>query len=234
MNNFNEYNPDNFKKVFINSDVYNLVTKKADIIFWNSFYPTKGYSNNTITPREFHVNSIVTIAPFYYLQYLTEVNPTSIYDIGCGMNYFKRFFPNIIGIGEEGDSTFCGDIHDSFNKEFAEKYKNKFESAFSINAIHFVPLTTLRDRIIDFVSVIKPGGRGFLALNFQRLIEYTTQQDLDMLFPNGITPEVSDRYVREQFDNISNIKMLCVDIDVNQVTDEWMNGNIRVVFEKLN
>ena len=49
-----------------------------------------------------------------------------------------------------------------------------------------------------------------------------------------MSPIKLDKYIREQFDNIPNIKMLCVDINVNPQCDEWMNGNIRVVFEKLN
>jgi hypothetical protein len=233
MKNFNDYDPDKFKLTFQNTELYTNVVKNADIVFWGKSFSSRDSFTifSTDTPREKFSKKVITISSFYYLQFLTEVSPSNIYDIGCGMNYFKNYIPSIIGIDAEiKDGKIVGDVYGRFNDNFV--LKNKFDSAFSINALHFIPLPDLRQRILDFVSIINTGGRGFLALNSQRLLDNTSADELALVFPNGITTESLDSYIRSQFDNIEDIKFLCVDIDLS-VPDEWMDGNIRVVFEKI-
>lgn len=232
MENFNEYDPIKFKSAFQNSELYNKIVENADIIVWEKYFSTNGGFRifDTNTPREIYAKKVVFLAPFYYLQFLTELNPSKIYDIGCGMNYFKKFIPSVIGIDAEiNNGKIIGDIYAQFDERFV--LKNKFDSAFSINSLHFIPITQLRQRILDFVRVINTGGRGFLTLNSHRLIENSLRNEQKLVFPDGVTLEQLNRYVRTQFDNIEDIKILCLDIDPDFI-DDWMNGNIRLVFEK--
>jgi hypothetical protein len=230
MKNFNEYDSIKFKSTFQNTELYNKIVENADVIIWEKLHPKIFITN---TPREEHVKKVVSLAPFYYLQFLTEIAPSKIYDIGCGMNYFKKFIPSIVGISADltRDGKIVGDVYGRFDKNFI--LKHKFDSAFSINALHFIPLTQLRQCILDFISIINKGGRGFLALNCQRMVERISNKERNLIFPEGMNSVLLDGYIREQFDSIENIKILCLDIDLT-ILDEFMNGNIRIVFEKIN
>jgi hypothetical protein len=189
---------------------------------------------NNRTPRQIDATGKVSVKCFYYLKFLTEKNPKNIYDLGCGWNFFKRYIPNIIGIGAEdnGSGCFYGDLYDKFNDTFVGKHQNYFESIFSINALHFSPLENLKKIILDFVSIIKPGGRGFLSLNLQRMKEHSEHK-----FDHFSVLDF-DQYVRDQLVEIP-VKYLCIDIDFEDHPkslysgiDESMDGNIRLVFEK--
>jgi len=233
MKNFNEYDPVKFKSDFQNTELYNKIVENADIILWEKFMSESENSLKIYTPRERHFSKIVTLVPFYYLQFLTEVNPSNIYDIGCGMNYFKKFIPSIIGIdAKTNNGKIIGDIYGCFDEKFV--LRNRFDSAFAINSLHFVSLIKLRHRILEFVQVINTAGRGFLTFNSAMLLYSTPKAELKIIFPNGMTVELLDEYVRTQFDNIDNIEVLCFDSDLTLQSGDWMNGNIRVVFEKNN
>jgi hypothetical protein len=79
------------------------------------------------------------MASFYYLEPLLESNPQSIVDVGCGFNFFKLLIPNLIGL----DATDQADIDRYFDQEWADANLEKFDAAFSINALHFHPLENL-------------------------------------------------------------------------------------------
>jgi hypothetical protein len=67
------------------------------------------------------------------------------------------------------------------------------------------------------------GGRGFLALNAKRMLEKSSSLA-------NLDGENLDNWVRSQFDNFP-CKILVFDIDFS-VLDAYMDGNIRIVFEK--
>lgn len=224
MRNINPYNQENFEREFVNTDLYRQLKNDFDCIIFNKLW----LEENTKTPREqkgSYQKTLMTANPFYYLTFLLEKNPTKIYDLGCGWNIFKRYIPNIIGIGAENPngSDFYADIHDYVDDAFVEGHQGYFESVFSINALHFIPLSQLQKIISDFHSMIKPGGRGFLALNLARLI------DRDELFQDLPIEDV-EKYARNVLQNL-NIDYLVVDIDFS-VYDEYMDGNIRLVMQR--
>lgn len=110
---------------------------------------------------------IMYYSGFVYLQLLLETNPTTIADIGCGANFYKQYYPNIIGF----DATPEADSPEMFKPVFVDKHLNEFDCAFSICSLHFIPLQKLTERIVEFSKIIKPGGRGFISFNLQRMIE---------------------------------------------------------------
>ena len=65
------------------------------------------------TPRYSIILGVIPCATFYYLNYLSEINPSEIVDIGCGMNFFKDILPNVIGIDPE--HTYA-DIQDEIGR----------------------------------------------------------------------------------------------------------------------
>jgi hypothetical protein len=220
--NINPYDPEQFKKQFESTDICGNITKDFDTLWWDQrikFF-------DSLTPR--HAVSIYTLGfsmiPFYYLQPLLEKNPISIYDLGCGANILKKYIPNIIGVDKSNSQLCYPDIEGRVDAEYIKTHQNYFQSVFSINALHFRPLTELRSVYEEFISMVAPGGRGFLSVNIQRMIESEKN-----LLP-GVDNINYDSYVRTQLDNLP-CKYLIFDVNLD-IVDEWLDGNIRLVFER--
>jgi hypothetical protein len=220
QNDINRYNPDIFKIKFQETDCYKQLCQEYQYI---DFTKTVAMYTEGKTPRQQLAESRFSVVPFYFLEYLTQHSPTNIFDLGCGWNIFKKYIPNVIGIGAEQDFHFFGDLHDYVDEDYIIQHQNYFESVFSINALHFVPLSNIRKRVVDFVSMIKPGGHGFLALNLKRMLER------DPTFENQSLSAVEE-YVRIQLYNISaEYKVFEVDFSI---VNEWLDGNIKMVIHK--
>jgi hypothetical protein len=129
------------------------------------------------------------------------------------------------------DKTFFGDVDGCVNDKYVLEHQEYFQSVFSICALHFHSLTLFKKIVLDFVSMIKPGGRGFLSLNLQRIIERTPEQFLIQKFSTRHPTQFQfDQYLREELSTLS-LKFLILDIDLTLI-DESMDGNIRLVIEK--
>jgi hypothetical protein len=71
--------------------------------------------------------------------------------------------------------------------------------------------------------MIAPGGRGWLAINAARMI------GRDENF-RDLPTEIAENYIREQLEILPESVML-LEIDLSCV-DNWMDGNIQIIFEK--
>jgi hypothetical protein len=226
QNNINPYNEQTFFAKFSQTDLYQTLSKDFDTVvfskLWNPQIPTARHIFSAFPILKTKFSAV----PFYYLSWLLEQNPKEIYDLGCGCNIFKKYIPTVIGIGGEPPDSelFFADIHDFVDDGFIQGHQEFFESVFSICALHFIPLSQLRQRILDFYSMIAPNGRGWLSLNLQRMIEHETSKI------QNFTLVQLEEYIRTEIYNTS-IDFLVVDIDFD-VIDESMNGNIRLVMSK--
>ena len=227
MKNINEYKKDEFYAQFYNSDLCKQIKKDFDILSWEKYYQR----DFILTPRQIigeiqKQSTVFSMVPLYYINYLLEKNPKEIYDIGCGWNIFKKYIPNIIGVGAEELNTehFFGDIHDVWDSDFVYHHNEFYESIFSINALHFRPIDDLRKVVNEFASVIQKGGRGFLALNLARMVERAVD---DKFFQIKFD---FDKYIRNELKDVG-FKYIVFDVDVT-IYDESLDGNIRLVIEK--
>jgi len=224
--NINPYNPEQFKKQFEFTDICRSVAKDFDNLWWDQ--PTKFFDN--ITPRQLLATNNVgfSMIPFYYLLPLLAKNPVSIYDLGCGANMFKKYIPNIIGVDKSHNQIGRQfDIEDQVDTEYVKNHQDYFESVFSINALHFRPLTEIRLVCKEFISMIAPGGRGFLSLNLQRMVEKET---ITIVKLDEDRKKFYDNYVRNQLHNLP-CKYLIFDVNLDPL-DDWLDGNVRLVFER--
>ena len=226
--NHNVYRQTDFEPRFRQSKIYKRLEQDFDVISFEKLYKNP----RPTTPRQIEAKaipeSIFSAVPFYYLGYLLDTSPSKIYDIGCGWNIFKKYIPNIIGIGAELPESggFYGDLHNHVNEHFVRKYQNFFPAAFSINALHYRPLSDIQEIVKDFHSMLKPGGRGWLTLNIARMIELDLENFMNK---SSACLEV---YVRNELD-LPDIDFIVFDVDLS-ILDEYMNGNIRLVIQKGN
>jgi len=227
------YNRTNFYQQFSKTEIYSEICKDYDFVLFDKHFVDVNLSlldSQSATPRQQMADRALkktyfSAVPFYYLKFLTEKNPTTIYDLGCGWNIFKKYYSNIIGVGPEDPQHefYNADINDYVDKHFVDTHQNYFESVFSIDALHYHPLSDIKNIVLDFYSMIAPGGRGWLALNAARLVENDTN------FIEKPT-EFIEQYIKEQLETLPE-SVLLLDIDLS-CADNWMDGNIQIIFEK--
>ena len=185
------------------------------------------------TPRRSMLTPACNAASFYYLEPLLESNPQSIIDVGCGFHFFKLLIPNLIGL----DATDQADIDRYFDQEWADANLEKFDAAFSMNALHFVPLDSFVDTVHLFSSIIRPGGKGYISFNATRMVERSSQELLTAIGLSNrpiyepAESKILEDYIVNEIDKIK-LKLLIVDVLISKQTDEALDGNIRIVFEK--
>lgn len=231
MNNLNPYIEQEYSAKFTQTDIYKRLSEDFDYVCLSKFYFASPHLKTGITPRQM-IGSYSTrdfsACIFYYIDFLLETNPQQIVDLGCGWNIFKKYIPTVIGIGAENPHSpqYYADQHDYVDNVFVQGHQDQFESVFSICSLHFHPLQELSKVINDFYSMIKPGGRGFLALNLQRMIDESNDK-----FMPGSTRAEYEAYCRAQLSRLDHIKFLVVDVDL-QMVDEGLDGNVRLVMEK--
>jgi len=219
--------PSGFLESFLLTDIGKELKQTYDLI------TDKEVNQTFLTPREDCMTRCFSIAPFYYTNFLTEKNTGTIYDIGCGSNFLKKYYPEIIGIDPENDKA---DLCDTFDDNFVQKYENTIQSLISINAIHFIPIYELNERLHQINCVLTDEGRAFVTFNLARMMERT--ENLDFLGisdfkkykPDAKYLQIIERYIRAELYK-SKLNFVCIDIDFS-VYNAFLNGNIRLVFDK--
>ena len=228
----NPYNEEKCKEIV---EIFNqpIKNKYGHFILNNfcKYYEINNEMQYRSTPRFSIINnaSVIPCASFYYLNKLLEISPTEIADIGCGMNFFKNIIPGIIGVDGKGE---WADVNEFFNNNFINKPINFFQCAFSINSLHFIPLIDFYKRVMDFTNIIKPGGRGYIAMNVARMVENTDKTILKEMFSTEIPNNEQLLYYITQKIKALSLKFLIIDILIIEKYDEPVDGNIRLVFEK--
>jgi hypothetical protein len=178
--------------------------------------------------------TLISIVSFYYLQFLQEINPTQIYDIGCGWNVWKRYIPNIHGV--DSNSKFADEIA-VYNDSWVDKHYRQLEAAFTINIDvglkDGVPCTfrNMSDQIMNFSRIIKPSGRGYISLAVWGLLHYT---DLDWYKENNCNPYDLGSIINKTKEIILNLPLSIIALDCE--FDILRNipghdGELRIVFE---
>lgn len=181
------------------------------------------------SPRTPLIVNILPLTSYYYVGYLLELNPSTVLDMGCGTNFFKGVVPNIHGV--DSSSNIYVDEVSEFNKEYIQNNLGKFDCAMSINALHFIPIDQFAKRILDFSTVIKKGGRGYVAMNSIRLIQFSPVTVLHQIF-NTANPNVDQikNYINTELQKL-DLEFLVIDNIIDSCPNESLDGNIRLVFQ---
>lgn len=180
-------------KNFLNSDLYKRLDDEFEHLIVDTIYdistgpPPPIQSGASIPSLEWHRkdefnDSVMFYSHFIYLNSIINKSHSKIADIGCGINFLKNYFPNVIGYDRENctdpDGNYYADVVEEFDDKFIENHVNEFDVAVAINSLHFISLRDFAERINDFGKVIKPRGYGFITFNVQRMIRRTSQEVL--------------------------------------------------------
>lgn len=233
MRNINEYDEVDFEEQFANSEVAQAIQKDFDVLSWaKHFDPKKLYA----TERQQIGKRMFSMTSFYYINKLLEKNPLEIYDFGCGWNIFKKYLTstNIIGVSPENPddpNAYYGDHYDVFDADYATYHRDEFESAMAICSLQYATLTEIRNLAELFISVIKPGGRGYISFDIVPMVVREDPEILQELF-NTTDPiaQVIDEYVIDQLSDLP-CNYIVFDVDTCE-TQDAVDGTARILFER--
>lgn len=218
MQDLNPYDPTTFKTWFSETQLFQHIQNDFDIITWD--IDSSSFILPGMTPRQYRGLRIFSAVPFYYINQL-GMNE-KIYDIGCGWNIYKKYLPNIIGIGGEPEDSeyFYGDEHGLLNDQYVEKNQQRFDNVMSMNALHFIPLSKFAHRIRQVKKITKPGGKIFIMLNVCHMIA-AEQSDLKNYAVDHIRSELI------QFAN----DITCIEITNDRINENLSEGTLRLVMQ---
>jgi hypothetical protein len=210
---YRSYDKDEFLKEFTQTEIYKKLTQQYRYMFSDKHdidIDVGDVSQGEECHRSTLENaSICLYSQFYYLGLIQENNPEVIADVGCGRNLIKKYIPNVVGF----DKTHFADHYEWFDEKFIDNHYQEFNSAFSVNAIHFVSLIEFANRINDFGKIIKPNGLGFVTFNLLRMIEHTKPHEFAKIFDlsRPVTSIDYRLYIEKQLKNVT-YNLLLVDI----------------------
>lgn len=230
MTTYQHFNKDVFLEKFSKTEIFSKLTSEYSNVWADKEDIGQDLEVPDWTPRVLlNEHSIFLYSIFYYLDFLLEKNPTVIADVGCGINYIKKYIPNVVGY----DVHTSADHYEIFDYSFVHKHLGEFDAAFAINSIHFRSLYNFSETINDFGKLIKPGGRGFITANLMMLIKHTLPHEWPLMFDlsNPLSPEDYSKYVIAEIEK-TDYKIIALDISIDDTLDDMYNGNIRLVFEK--
>lgn len=231
-------NKEQWMKDFQQSEKFNVIVNEVEQLRKRieiKFDEKSGtVSEQLDTPRYQALSSgMIHLQPFYILDYISNMSNGVIYDVGCGYNFFKKFY-NIIGIDPYDKHA---DIKEAFNEKFVIKYKSSLDNTFSINAIHFCSLINLENQIIRYFDLVKPGGYSYLAINIARVFDHTFAE-----YPGARTkilknffPQGSEIGIKQMFDKLLDNKeynVMLYETSFEDISDAVQNGNIKILIKR--
>jgi SAM-dependent methyltransferase len=170
----------------------------------------------------------IDLQPLYILDYITSKSDGVIYDIGCGYNFFKKFY-NVIGIDPDSDQA---DIHRSYDLSMAAENMGKMDNVFSINAIHFCHPDELGQRVQAFFDMVKPGGYAYLAVNVARVFQDLLDFDRLPEDQRNKNVKVLSKYAKANVLDICRDEVIYWKDTIANKFDSYMNGNVKILIRK--
>lgn len=211
MNNLNPYNLVDFKNQFVETPIYKQIKNDFDVITWE--INIHAFKHPLMTPREYRGSRIFSAVPFYYILQL-GIN-SKIYDLGCGWNIYKKYLPEIVGI----DNSSYADEQGLVDDEFVIKNEGRFDNVMSMNALHFISLTELPNRIRQVLKMTKTGGLIFIMMNVCNMLDKA--------------PSINDpvKYIRDMFDEFKD-RLICFELDEVFIHQNMSEGTLRFILKK--
>lgn len=225
--NLNGYNKQQWMEEFTDSKLHQQLDNDFDVLMWE-------WSNDAPSPpgptaRQYwgqQYPSSFSVTVLYYLETLFRQSNKTVYDIGCGWNIFKKYYPQIVGIGAEDiDSKwYFADQPGFVNAEYVAAHQDHYDCFFSINALHFRPVSEVKQIVEECASMLTDGGSAFITFNTTVLVAY----DKEQTFSSNSDIE---QYIRTQLSQ-ADVHWRIVDINLDN-DNEGLDGNVRLLFTKV-
>ena len=125
--------------------------------------------NDKETPRQrLHSIGYCSILPFYYIEKLQSNNPTTIYDLGCGDNFFSNYYDNIIGL-DANNGHYIDD-------QWINDRTATMEAFISFNGLSMQDPTN----IVKYKNLLKDNGQGVITFSGQAFEPKLNDKDTEV------------------------------------------------------
>jgi hypothetical protein len=131
----------------------------AGVDHWSEHEAEQAERQLTQTPRQWQVWRCSTRVAFY-LWDTVQVPQHPTLDIGCGINWFKRHYPNTHGIDPHAG---WGDEH--MDTLWWDRNRQGWHSIIAINSLHFCDHDGFAQELARVYHTLAPGGRACVAVN---------------------------------------------------------------------
>jgi len=121
--------------------------------------------HSSMTPREQLATRWLSRIPYFLLSTL-EIADHPCVDLGCGGNELKWSEPNIWGVDPRNPQAA-----ETLTPDWYITHWGRWHRVFSVNALHFHPVTEIADSVGKAAGLLVPGGRAVIALNRMRIQE---------------------------------------------------------------
>ena len=236
MHNINAYNEALFKEEFPTTHYYKIIKELYPTVgisydYFGHEVQTDVLSKGVLREVLLLQHNTISAVPFYYLKYLDP--DITVYDLGCGYNFFKPFFKNLIGVDPYHERA---DICEIVGPTYYKEHVSYFDALISINALHFVPINTIRKVCEDFTLMLKPNSTGFITLNIDRMLmakgrqwsPFSVSDGKDIIqYDNNSDRNFLESWIRKQFDNFPH-ELKVFDLNLSKINGV-LNGNLRLV-----
>ena len=186
----------------------------------------------SINPRDRFLTPMFGMGIFRYYDIVAEKSPATILDIGCGMNIFKKFYPQVHGI--DNDQKFAGHADEiiAFNHQYAVEHAGTFDSVVAFNSLYHDHVGSLTASLLDVDLLLAPGGRACVTLPVKGMVNRTNRPDQFIEYLG--TAEPTSWQLAEFFDQTIRqlpFNWLVVENYVGQTLGD-LNGSLRMIWEK--
>ena len=148
---------------FKESDLYKTLQGQYNYLYPDLCDAGLGLSVTKPGPKDsfrntLHETSRFFYAYLYYLEYINELQPSLIGEVGFGFRFIYNTIPYPVKM---------------ITGHHLDRFANQFDCGISMTSLHFYPLTELANNINHFTKIIKTNGRGFFSVNLERMLERT-------------------------------------------------------------
>jgi hypothetical protein len=207
-------------------EIYSKLTDYYDLLF--DTVPSLEYQRSTARWKLELGAKIGFKDIFYYIDKLYDNRPSTVVDVGCGENLWKKWFPNIIGFDPTPSQHSQYDFIDYFDSEFSSGHTAWYDCGMALNSVHFVDWADIPQQLDLAMNIVK--DRFLFTYNFQ-VIPNKPSEDV---------VELSDRFTK--FLTSSSYKIVLLDYprlrfrDDDQDESKWahVNGHVRFILAHRN
>lgn len=201
-----------WKKEFVKTDLYNKLEENYDYIFdWWDF-KFRSERSSFFSPRHYLVSRITGLVGFYLIENYLDTTK-KIIDVGCGVNYFNKYY-DVHGVDPNyfPDADYEYEHYEDWNNYY-NQFKGCYKNIMSQCALHFV--SDIGSVLKDYHGLLEKGGKGFASLNLIRLYENDNSTSLT-----------------KQLDKLKTIEDIIEEvIVVEEPHASGLDGNLHIIFK---
>lgn len=162
---------------------------------------------------------------FYYIDELYSNKPSSVIDVGCGENIWKRWFPNITGFDPNWNKFSKQDFVDFFDVDFSKGHADQWENGMALNSLHFISWHNINSQLDLAMNIVR--SRFLFTFNLQAMDNVPDLTGLELIF------KFYEKISKSEYQIILFDAPLLRGIAEKEIKQAaYLNGTVRFILDK--